>query len=188
VTDPRGISVRLATTHDIPAMQAIEIAAGRLFAGIGMQDVADDGAHETEVLEGHVHGDRAWVAESGGVVCAYALALVVDGAGHLEQVTVHPDHGRQGIGRVLIDAVAAWARDCGYTTLTLMTFRDVPWNGPYYRRLGFEDVPEAELGPGLLQLRANEVAHGLDISIRGAMRRRLDVTPGEGTGGGSDAR
>ena len=178
----------MATTRDIPVMQTIEIAAGQLFAEIGMQDVADDGAHETGVLEGHVRGDRAWVAESGGAVCAYALALVVDGAGHLEQVTVHPDHGRQGIGRLLIDAVAAWARARGYSALTLMTFRDVPWNGPYYRRLGFEDIPEAELGPGLLQLRANEVAHGLDIGIRGAMRRRLAVSSGEGTGAGSGAR
>lgn len=169
-------------------MQAAEIAAGRLFAEIGMQDVADDGAHETGVLDGYVRGHRAWVAERGGIVCAYALADVVDGAGHLEQVTVHPDQGRQGIGRLLIDTVAAWACARGYTALTLMTFRDVPWNGPYYRRLGFEDVPEAELGPGLRQLRANEVAHGLDISIRGAMRRRIAVSSGEGSGGGADAR
>lgn len=188
MTDARGITIRLATPRDIPRMQAIEIAAGRLFAEIGMQDVADDGAHESELLEGHVGRGLAWVAEGDGGVCAYALADVVDGAGHLEQVTVHPDQGRQGIGRLLIDAVADWARSQGCTALTLMTFRDVPWNGPYYRRLGFEDVPEDELGPGLRQLRANEVAHGLDIRIRGAMRRRLDVSSGEGTGAGRSAR
>ena len=188
MTDPPGIAVRLATLRDIPRMQAIEIDAGRLFAEIGMQDVADDGAHEAEVLAGYVGRCLAWVAERDGAVCAYALADVVDGAGHLEQVTVRPDHGRQGIGRLLIDVVADWARAQGYTALTLMTFRDVPWNGPYYHRLGFEDVPEDELGPGLLQLRANEVAHGLDISIRSAMRRRLDVTSGEGSGAGPSAR
>ncbi|MDX6496207.1 MAG: hypothetical protein QOE17_2193 [Gaiellales bacterium] len=77
-------------------MQEIEIAAGRLFAEIGMHDVAEDGAHESDVLAGYVAGGRAWVAEQDDTVCGYALADVLDGAAHLEQVTVHPDHGRQG--------------------------------------------------------------------------------------------
>jgi GNAT superfamily N-acetyltransferase len=167
------VTVRLAEPRDIPAMQEIEIAAGSLFAAIGMHDVAADGAHETEVLAGYVAAGRAWVAERGGGVCGYALVDVLDGAAHLEQVTVHPDHGRQGIGGRLIDAVAAWARDQGYAALTLLTFRDVAWNGPYYRRIGFADVPDAALGPELAALRAHEADIGLDVGIRGAMRRPL---------------
>jgi GNAT superfamily N-acetyltransferase len=154
-------------------MQEIEIAAGRLFAEIGMHDVAEDGAHETEVLAGYVAGGRAWVAERDDTVCAYALADVLDGAAHLEQVTVHPDYGRQGIGGRLIEAVADWARGQGFGTLTLLTFRDVAWNGPYYRRLGFVDLVDSELGPELAALRAHEAELGLNVSIRGAMRRAL---------------
>jgi GNAT superfamily N-acetyltransferase len=154
-------------------MQRIEIAAGRLFAEIGMHDVAEDGAHETEVLAGYVAEGRAWVAERDDTVCAYALADVLDGAAHLEQVTVHPDHGRQGIGARLIEAVADWARGQGFGTLTLLTFRDVAWNGPYYRRLGFVDLADGELGPELAALRVHEAELGLNVSIRGAMRRTL---------------
>jgi GNAT superfamily N-acetyltransferase len=154
---------------DIPAMQDIEIAAGALFAEIGMRDVAEDGAHETELLRSYVEGGRAWVAEEAGDVCGYALADVLDGQGHLEQVTVHPDYGRRGIGSQIIDVVADWARAQGYRSLTLLTFDEVAWNGPYYGRLGFVDVPDPEMGPELAALRAHEADLGLDTSIRGAM-------------------
>jgi GNAT superfamily N-acetyltransferase len=154
-------------------MQEIEIAAGRLFAEIGMHDVAEDGAHESDVLAGYVAGGRAWVAERDDTVCGYALADLLDGDAHLEQVTVHPDHGRHGIGGRLIEAVAEWARDQGSQTLTLLTFRDVAWNGPYYRRLGFVDLADSKLGPERAALRAHETELGLDVSIRGAMRRTL---------------
>ena len=67
------------------------------------------------------------------------------------------------------DAVADWARDQDFAAMTLLTFRDVAWNGPYYRRLGFVDVPDAALGPELAALRKHEADLGLDVSIRGAM-------------------
>jgi len=170
---PDLVTIRLAHAGDIPHMQAIEIAAGRLFADIGMHSVAEDGAHETETLAGYIAGSRAWVAEVDGAVCGYALADLLDGAAHLEQVTVHPDFGRRGIGRRLVDAVADWARDRGLDAMTLLTFRDVAWNGPYYRRLGFVDLPDITLGPELAALREHEAELGLDVSIRGAMRMSL---------------
>ena len=168
------VNVRLAGPEDITAMQEIEIAAGALFATIGMHDVAEDGAHETELLAGYVVDGRAWVAESDTVVCAYAIVDVLDGAAHIEQVTVHPDYGRRGIGRLIMDEVTVWARAHGYPAITLLTFRDVAWNGPYYRRLGYVDIPDQELAPDLAALRAHEAEIGLDVSIRGAMRLPLD--------------
>ena len=170
---PDPVTIRRAQSRDIPQMQAIEIAAGRLFAEIGMHDVAEDGAHETEILTAYVAGDQAWVAETGGAVCAYALVDVLDAAAHLEQVTVHPDQARRGIGSRLIDAVADWARHQEFAAMTLLTFRAVAWNGPYYRRLGFVDLPDAALGPELAALREHEADLGLDVSIRGAMRLPL---------------
>ena len=63
-------------------------------------------------------------------------------AAHLEQLSVHPDHAGRGIGRALVRAACDWARAQGYTDLTLATYRDVPWNGPFYASEGF-----VELGP-----------------------------------------
>jgi GNAT superfamily N-acetyltransferase len=63
---------------------------------------------------------------------------------HLEQLSVHPDHGGRGIGRALLRAGIAWAREHGYGELTLATYRDVPWNGPFYASEGFVEIGPAD--------------------------------------------
>jgi hypothetical protein len=56
--------------------------------------------------------------------------------------------------------------------VTLTTFRTVPWNMPWYLRLGFEIVATEELGPVLLSILRDEKRRGLDPETRVAMRRR----------------
>jgi GNAT superfamily N-acetyltransferase len=170
---PDDIAIRPATSADIPIMQNIEIVGCQIFADIGMQEIADDGAHETEMLAGYISGGRAWIAELDGRVCGYALADSYDGTAHLEQVTIYPDCAGHGIGSLLVDTVADWGREHGSSGLTLLTFRDVPWNGPYYQRLGFAPVPDDELAPQLAALRAHEAELGLDVGTRFAMRRPI---------------
>ena len=77
----------------------------------------------------------------------------------------------KGIGRQLIACVADHARKRGLTALTLTTFRDVPWNAPFYAKLGFEYI--AELTPELREKREEEAAHGLAYNSRCAMRLAL---------------
>jgi GNAT superfamily N-acetyltransferase len=168
---PGTPTIRPAEMRDIPTMQDIEIVGCQIFAEIGMQEIADDGAHESELLAEYVAGGRAWVAEADGEVAGYALADMYDGTAHVEQVTIYPRFARRGIGGALLDTVERWGRERGSTALTLLTFRDVAWNGPYYRRLGFVDVPDDQLAPELAALRAHEAELGLDVSIRCAMRR-----------------
>jgi GNAT superfamily N-acetyltransferase len=96
----------------------------------------------------------------------------IDDTAHLEQLSVHPDSARRGIGRALLRAACDWARDHGYDELTLVTYRDVPWNGPFYGTEGF-----AEAGP----LQDWQRAHGLPpeepvlarFGVRVLMSRRL---------------
>ena len=70
--------------------------------------------------------------------------------------------------------VCAWAREHGHTAVTLSTFRDVPWNGPFYRRHGFADLPPAAWTPGMRAIREHEARHGLRTDVRVFMRRDLD--------------
>lgn len=131
------------------SLPAIEVAAGEAFRSIGMPEVADDPLPDVQRLKRHASAGRAWVATVDNQVVAYALAVLRDGSAHLEQVSVHPDHAGQRIGANLIDAVTSWARDRGDERLTLTTFADVPWNVPYYRKLGFRALPDDALGPQL---------------------------------------
>ncbi|MGP4019684.1 GNAT family N-acetyltransferase [Saccharopolyspora sp. 5N708] len=98
---------------------------------------------------------------------------MLDGSVHVGQISVHADHVRRGIGRMLLDHVESWAREQGLAALTLTTFRTVPWNAPYYARLGFREMADEEITPGLAELAAREAAHGLDLAARVCMRRAI---------------
>ncbi|MEB8336447.1 GNAT family N-acetyltransferase [Streptomyces endophyticus] len=164
--------IRSAEPADLPRLQAIETAAGEIFRTVAMDAVADDAPPTIAALERYRRAGHAWVAaEDTGTVIAYLVAEAVDGALHVEQVTVHPDAARRGVGQTLIARTADCARNQGLTGLTLTTFADVPWNAPYYERLGFRRLSGAELTPGLRAIRAAEAEHGLDRWPRVCMRR-----------------
>ncbi|MET8143676.1 GNAT family N-acetyltransferase [Sphaerisporangium sp. NPDC005288] len=139
-----------------------------------MTKVADDEPFPIDVLAGYQRAGRAWVkTDAGDRPVAYLLADVIDGNLHLEQVSVHPASARRGMGRSLIDHAAAYATAEGLPALTLITFTRVPWNAPYYERCGFWSLDDAELTPGLRDLRRRERALGLDRWPRVCMRRDL---------------
>jgi GNAT superfamily N-acetyltransferase len=166
--------IRAAREPDIPAMQSIEVEAGRMFLALGMDRVAGDDPFSAAELREYLGDGRAWVvADAADHVVAYILALWVDGLAHVEQVSVLPSSAGQGLGASLVEHVAGWAREHRSPALTLTTFAEVPWNAPYYERLGFRRLPDAELTPGLRAIRAEEAAHGLDEWPRLAMRREL---------------
>jgi GNAT superfamily N-acetyltransferase len=139
-----------------------------------MDVVADDDPGSVEELLPYVEGERALVAvDAADVPVGYLLLDVVDGAAHIEQVSVHPRHARRGLGRSLIERAARWGRGRGLRALTLTTYVEVPWNGPYYKRLGFRFLAAGDETPGLRALRAHEREHGLDAWPRGCMIREL---------------
>jgi GNAT superfamily N-acetyltransferase len=72
----------------------------------------------------------------------FARLELVDGHTHVGQLSVLPEYGRLGIGASLMEASCRWAAERGDCIITLTTFVDVPFNAPWYRRLGFEELPE----------------------------------------------
>ncbi|MEU6248906.1 GNAT family N-acetyltransferase [Glycomyces sp. NPDC047010] len=165
--------IRAVTAADLPLLQDIERAAGECFRTVGMAAIADDEPLTLKELDDYRRTGLAWAAAERGAPVAYLIAEPVDGALHIEQVSVHPDWARRRIGRDLIDRAAARAAADGFDALTLTTFTDVPWNAPYYARLGFTPIPDADLTPGLRAIRDRESAHGIDRWPRVCMSRPL---------------
>jgi GNAT superfamily N-acetyltransferase len=159
-------------------MLVIEAAADGLFAGIGMAAIAEAGPADWRTeLERQVPAERAWVAaDTDDRPVAYLVLDIVDGCAYIAQVSVLPSHARRGIGRALIDHAAAWALERGLPALTLTTFADVPWNAPYYRRIGFRDLADTAIGPGLREVVRREAAQGLDRWPRIAMIREVPAS------------
>jgi GNAT superfamily N-acetyltransferase len=171
-----GVIIRAARREDAETLGDIERRAGARFRDVGLGHIADAEPFSAAELTEYVEQGRAWAADDErGQLCGYVIADVVDGNGHVEQVSVDPEHQGTGIGRALVARVGEWASTIGATALTLTTFTDVPWNRPLYEHVGFVVLKETEIGPELRAVRAHEAELGLDPEIRVCMR--LDLTP-----------
>lgn len=164
--------IRQALAAEAPRLRTIEAAAGEMFRDVDMAAVAEGELPTVPALRGFIAEGRVWVlTPQGESPMAYLLTDVVDGCVHIEQVSVHPSRARQGLGRALIDHIGATAYLQGIPAITLTTFTEVPWNAPYYRRLGFIELHPADITPGLHAVRAHERELGLDAWPRICMRR-----------------
>ena len=131
----------------------MEAAADGLFRDRGILDLPPPAPPEDRA--------RAWrVLVAGRPVHGFAVLEQLDGAVHLEQLSVDPGHGRRGIGAALLAAAVNEARRNGADRITLLTYADIPWNAPWYARHGWRET--TELGPGLRALRQREKELGLD--------------------------
>jgi GNAT superfamily N-acetyltransferase len=174
-----SVLVRQARPSELRLLAAVEDSGGAPFAEwfgdrvvpallgtppSGSQRDAQDGVLLVAVEDGPVVGfvHVLWLTADHGLPAA-----------HLAQVSVRlPEHGRRGTGTRLVEAACAEARWAGHGSITLCTYRDVPWNGPFYRALGF--VEDTDPPAYLRALRAHEQALGLDEpGPREVLRRTL---------------
>ncbi|MGW4424393.1 GNAT family N-acetyltransferase [Streptosporangium sp. NPDC004631] len=156
--------IRWAEPGELPGLAAVEVAADGLFAQVGIAFPAG-----TTMIE--ETGDPSRVLVAGDPPIGFAMIGWVDGTVHLDQLAVHPGHGRRGVGGRLLEAVCDHAASAGSAAVTLTTFRDVPWNAPWYARHGFAVLDPAEWGPELTALVAHERDLGIDLAPRVVMRR-----------------
>lgn len=162
--------IMLARPHDLPLIPAIELAAARLLAGLAPSSVLGETTTQFELRKAR-RGGRLWVGLEGDMPVGFAHVVPLEaGVVHLEGVNVHPDHGRRGLGRRLVQTVCAWATSHGYGEVTLTTFRDLPWNMPFYAHLGFVPVAPEQTSEALRSVLEDEMRRGLDPARRGVMR------------------
>ena len=163
--------IRPSAPADFPSLQHIEVRAGELFAEIGMPEIA---AHPPGDLDEFEAAEAILVAVGDDdQLLGYAWIELVDDTTYLEQLSVLPEVGRQGVGTALLDAVAHWARARGDDAVVLTTFRDVPFNGPLYAKRGFVHVSEADWTETQREIIAFQATLGMDPASRTVMRRSL---------------
>lgn len=170
-----GWSLRLARPEDAEHFPAIEKAAARLFetipelAYLASGDVIPVERHSRLIRKGHcltaLHGDQCV-----GFIATEPFRREL----HIWEMSVDPAFQKRGIGAGLLRASIIDARNSGFRTLTLTTFRDVSWNAPFYARIGFEEVTALDAHPRLAAELALEADNGLPADRRCAMICFLD--------------
>ena len=153
-------------------MRAIERQASQRFQGTPEAWIAADPPAPAALLADRRDAGGLWVAtlEGDRPVAAIRFRPLDDNL-YIEQLDVLPAHAGRRLGAALLDRAEILAREAGLGALLLSTFRDVPWNAPWYRRIGFEVI---EVLPSSLEsIRRDHIARGLDESRRVFMRRRV---------------
>ncbi len=165
--------IRLADRDELLALPAIEQAAVQQFVEFGLAYL-ENITLPIEILTEAQKRSHVWVITTmTAEIVGFAVVSVVKERLHLEEIDIEPAHGRQGLGQALIEAICDRARAIGLKAISLSTFRDIPWNAPYYERLGFRIIPESELTEDLVEIREAEAGVGLPVSQRVIMRKHL---------------
>jgi GNAT superfamily N-acetyltransferase len=171
---PRGYTIASARSEDLAWLPAIELAAAQLLRGHAPESVLNE-VTESQTFEAAARHGHLWVARAGATPVGFALVeMLAEDLPHLDEVDVAPAHGRRGLGTALVRAVCEWAASSGFLVVTLTTFRAVPWNLPFYARLGFLEIPPDQLRPELAAVVSDETARGLDPATRAVMAYRCD--------------
>ena len=166
--------IRLAHPSEASTLRELEDAAGAVFSGLGLIDEALDSSFPLDDLSRLAGAGQVWVAcLDDGLPVGMVIASVREGIAYVEELDVLPEHSRRGLGTRLLTCVCAWARAQRHAAVILSTFRDVPWNGPFYRKRGFRDLQPPEWTPDMRAIREKEAQHGLHAEARVFMRCEL---------------
>lgn len=169
------VAVRAARFADIAGLPDLESRAAARFDGPGFAGLVLAVPHSLAAFTvAQARGRLLVAAAPGAAMAGFILLDLVDGDAFVVELAVDPACAGRRLGARLLDAAAAWggARNCRWLTLT--TYRAVPWNAPYYRRLGFAEPPTEACGPQLRRLIALEARLAGDPALRVALRRPIN--------------
>jgi GNAT superfamily N-acetyltransferase len=166
-----GYTIRLARAEELTLLAQIERSAAVLFLDTPYAFLVNSEPLSLDFVQQRFRVGQVWVAIApDNIVVGFAITREIDDTIYLQEMDVAPAHGRRGIGSALVETVFDWAKLQGYQTISLSTFRNLPWNAPFYSKLGFRMLDESELSIGFKQIRLQELEAGLPISKRVIMR------------------
>jgi N-acetylglutamate synthase-like GNAT family acetyltransferase len=165
--------IRKARRDDLPALGDIERDADKLFLQTDMPEIGAAEPTDSAALAALLDEGAFWVAELDGDPVGFLAAGTRQGQYVILQISVARSGQGRGVGARLMETAMAHGRATGAPDVILTTFRDIPWNAPWYARFGFEEIPEGERSPVVREMQAHEAANGLDMSRRCALRAVL---------------
>jgi GNAT superfamily N-acetyltransferase len=175
MSEPDGkYHLRLARPDEVGRLRDIEDRAGERFDGLDIFDPTFSSSFSLDEMYRLAKLNQVWAAcDSNDKPVGMIVASIRNGNAYIEELDVLPEHGRRGIGARLVEQVCRWAVEHGCPAIDLSTFRDVPWNGPFYRKNGFRDLSRGQWTADMPQIRESETSQGLMPEARVFMRRDL---------------
>lgn len=164
--------MRLATEADLPRLPEIELSAVDAFLNTSMPPGPLSTVTPADNWRDALGHGTLWVIDDqGGALVGFLGAHRDRSELHILEFDVEAGHQGKGFGRLLLNHVIAWARSEGLSELTLTTFRNIPWNAPFYASMGFSEIADADMPLHLAEILEAERARNLEE--RCAMRLAL---------------
>lgn len=116
------------------------------------------------------------VAEFAGHRAGYIIVQPLDDMLYIASLMVDDGMSGKGIGQRLLEWAEDYASAAGVSGTCLATFRVPRWNAPWYRKLGYTEMPEGRIGPNL-QAILDRHATFLDMTTRVVMWKPTGARP-----------
>lgn len=170
------VHVRFANKADYLSLPRIEKSAAKAFLTIGMDEIAD-----MEPLSVSFYNELEqqkpffiFVAENENLdLLGFCLVIFIDEQPHIKELSVSAEHTGKGIGTLLIQNVVKESKNRDYQAITLTTFTEVPFNAPFYQKLGFAMFTPEHDWPELHSTLQDEKAGVLKNYKRTAMIKNI---------------
>ncbi len=133
--------IRLAKENDLNFLSAVELSAAKKFREYLGDDTAQGqgSLDHTILLDAH-HNNSLWIAEMEGKIIGFLAATLKKNSLHIEEISVMYEHQGLGLGKRLISKLIKDAGKRNYSFLSLTTDSQIPWNKPFYTKLGFAEI------------------------------------------------
>jgi GNAT superfamily N-acetyltransferase len=169
-----GYAIRLGREADLASLAGVERSASvTYFEALGSPSDLPE-VLPPDVIEASHAAGLLWVAaDRQDAPVGFLAAQAIDGSLFVKEISVAREHQRVGLGRQLLQVAEDHAREASYGALALITDRFIPFNGPFYEKLGFREVSVERASPGFTTLFAQEIAGGFDPRRRILMMKPL---------------
>ncbi len=171
-----GYSIEPAKPEHIAALPAIERAAAEIFPEGVIPDQVKDYVLSLEDFANALTQKHLWVAITSNHQPVGFAMVTVDASSKsamLAEIDVDPGHQQKGLGKALVQTVIEWARKEGIQHLSLTTFSNVPWNAPFYGKMGFRSLSGNELTANLIAMLNKEG----ELGLKNRVAMQLDLHP-----------
>lgn len=168
------MSIHVSKDCDLEFLPGVERSAAKKFVAYRKSEDQSPGrvlAHDI-LLKAHKN-KTLWVAFKDSNPIGFLAATPVDGNLHIEELSVMFDHQGQGIGKQFIKAIITEAGIRKHNQISLTTDALIPWNKPFYGRLGFQEIDLEDCKADLSKILIKDKGHSEIPENRIAMILKL---------------
>lgn len=141
-TPPTRIRVSGLQEAHLPALAELEQLATAMYHEQGF-DAAEVPVRSVADITRLTRDHNVRVAEADHEVAGYtAWRDEAPGVAYVEELSVHPDFHRFGVGSRLMEAIRDEARELGLKQVVLRCWAKAPWAMGFYERMGFVAIDD----------------------------------------------